>query len=139
VLIDETRDWRAKVVKTLRQNYPRADALPFVEELVSHESERLATYNEHAIRRLAETLGHTTTFVRASDLDVDGRATELLVDIVRAVGGTAYLSGGGAESYQKDELFAAHGIELTPQDFDAPHGLSILHALLTGEVAEGRR
>jgi RimJ/RimL family protein N-acetyltransferase len=139
VLIDETRDWRAKVIKTLRQNYPRADALPFVEELVGHDSQRLAAYNEHAIRRLAETLGHTTTIVRASDLDVQGRATELLVDIVRAVGGTAYLAGGGVENYQEDELFGAHGIELTLQDFDAPHGLSILHALLTGEIPAARR
>jgi RimJ/RimL family protein N-acetyltransferase len=139
VLIDETRDWRAKVIKTLRQNYPRADALPFVEELVGYDSERLAAYNEHAIRRLAETLGHTTTIVLASDLDVEGRATGLLVDIVRAVGGTAYLAGGGAESYQQDERFGAHGIDLIPQDFDAPHGLSIIHALLTGEVQAARR
>jgi RimJ/RimL family protein N-acetyltransferase len=139
VLIDETRDWRAKVAKTLRQNYARSAALPFVEELVAYDSERLADYNEHAIRRLAETLGHTAAIVRASDLDVQGRATELLVDIVRAVGGTAYLAGGGAEGYQEDELFGAHGIELTLQDFDAPHGLSILHTLLTREIPAARR
>jgi RimJ/RimL family protein N-acetyltransferase len=139
VLIDETRDWRAKLVKTLRQNYPRADALPLVEELVCHDGERLAAYNEHAIRRLADTLGLTTTIVRASDLDVQGSATELLVDIVRAVGGTAYLAGGGARGYQQDARFSTSGIDLVQQNFDAPHGLSILHALLTGEALVGRR
>ncbi len=77
--------------------------------------------------------------MRASDLDVDGRATELLIDIVRAVGGGAYLAGGGAGGYQEDERFAASGIELIRQDFDAPHGLSIIHALLSGEAPAARR
>lgn len=142
VVIDETRDWRAKVVKTLQQNYPRATALPFVEELVGHDSERLAAYNEHAIRRLAETLGHSGTIVRASDLDVQGRATELLVDIVRALGGTAYLAGSGAGGYQENERFAAAGIELIAQDFTPPEsvgGLSVIHALLTGAVPAAPR
>jgi RimJ/RimL family protein N-acetyltransferase len=133
VLIDEGRDWRGKIVKTLRQNYSRAAALPLVEELVGYRDGRLARYNEHAIRRLAEAIGIRTPIVRASDLPVDGRATELLVDIVRAVGGAAYLAGGGAGGYQEDERFAANGIELTAQDFDAPHGLSIIHALLNDE------
>ncbi len=131
VMIDETRDWRAKVVKTLRQNYPRADALPLVEELVGHRDERLAGYNEHAIRQVAAVLGMTTPIVRASDLAAAGRATELLIGLVRAVGGSAYLAGGGAGGYQEDDRFAATGIELLPQEFAAPHGLSVLHALLT--------
>ena len=40
----------------------------------------------------------------------------------------------GMRGYQEDELFGRHGIELIPQDFVAPHGLSILHALLTADV-----
>jgi len=139
VLIDETRDWRSKVVKTLRQNYPGADALPLVEELVGNRAERLADYNEHAIRQLAGELEITTPLVRASELEVEGRATELLEAIVRAVGGAAYLAGGGAGGYQEDERFAAAGIELVPQDFEAPHGLSIVHALLSGEALAARR
>jgi RimJ/RimL family protein N-acetyltransferase len=133
VLIDETRDWRSKVVKTLHQNYARADALPLAEELVGHGDERLASYNEYAIRRLAEELGITTPIVRASDLPVDGHATELLIALVRTAGGGAYLAGGGAGGYQEDERFAAEGIDVLPQDFVAPHGLSVLHALLSGE------
>jgi RimJ/RimL family protein N-acetyltransferase len=128
VLTDAQRDWRGKILKTLRQNYSGVDA---VEELVGYEEPRLAAYNEHAIRRLAETLGIATPIVRASDLEVDGRATELLIGIVRAVGGGAYLAGGGAGGYQEDERFAAAGIELIPQDFQAPHGLSVLHQVLS--------
>jgi RimJ/RimL family protein N-acetyltransferase len=134
VLIDDGRDWRAKIIRMLQQNYSRAAALPLVEELVAHRDERLAAYNEHAIRRLAAEIGIGTRIVRASELAVDGRATQLLIDIVRAVGGAVYLAGGGAGGYQEDERFAENGIELVAQDFDAPHGLSIIHSLLSGET-----
>jgi hypothetical protein len=130
VLTDGQRDWRAKIARTLQQNYAGAEALPLAEELIGNRDPHLATYNEHAIRRIAEALGITTPIVRASELDVDGRATELLIDILRAVGGAAYLEGGGARGYQDDAAFAAAGIEVIPQEFDAPHGLSVLHELL---------
>jgi RimJ/RimL family protein N-acetyltransferase len=134
VLIDDGRDWRAKVTRTLQQSYPRAAALPLVTELVAHREPRLAAYNEHAIRRLAEHIGIGTPIVRASDLGVESRATERLIEIVRAVGGAAYLAGGGAAGYQEDARFAERGIALLAQDFRAPHGLSVIHALLTGEL-----
>ena len=140
VLIDEGRDWRAKIVRTLQQNYSRAAALPLVEELVG--ASRASGSRRTTSTRSADsptTLGIETRIVRASELDVDGRATELLIDIVRAVGGGAYLAGGGAGGYQEDERFAASGIELIAQDFDAPHGLSIIHSLLSGEVPAARR
>lgn len=138
VRIDEGRDWREKIVKTLRQHYSGSPHLPLVGELIGDREDRLAHYNEQAIRRLGDTLGITTAIVRASELNVRGSATELLVDIVRAVGGDAYLAGGGAGGYQQDERFAASGIDLISQDFNAPHGLSIIHALLSGEVPVAR-
>jgi len=127
VVFDEQRDWRTKIVKTLQQNYAGVEA---VEDLVRCGESRLAAYNEHAIRQLAAKLAIATPIVRASDLAVDGRASELLIAIVRAVGGGAYLAGGGAGGYQDDAAFAAAGIDLIPQEFDAPHGLSVLHELL---------
>jgi RimJ/RimL family protein N-acetyltransferase len=145
MLIEEGRDWRSNVVRTLRQSYSRAPgtavAMPLLEELIGFPTERLTDFNEQAIRRLAHELGLTrAAIVRASDLAVEGRATRLLVDIVRAVGGTAYLAGGGAGGYQEDELFDESGIELVhqrfvpplyPQPVDEPvPGLSVIDALM---------
>jgi RimJ/RimL family protein N-acetyltransferase len=137
VLTDENHPWRAKVVKTLRQSYARADAfdaaMPLLEELIGHREERLALYNEHAIRRLAGELAAPAEILRASELDVSGHATELLVNLVQAVGGTAYLAGAGARSYQENERFAAAGIDVVSQDFVPPEqvgGLSVIDAVL---------
>jgi hypothetical protein len=145
VLIDDQRDWRSKVIKTLHASYARAPAfaasMPMLEALIADPSSRLADYNEHAIRRLAQELGLTgTSIVRASELEVSGRSTQLLVDIVHALGATAYLAGGGAGGYQDNELFAGAGVELVFQRFEPPAypqltatpapGLSIIDALM---------
>jgi RimJ/RimL family protein N-acetyltransferase len=147
VLTDDQRDWRSKLVKTLRTSYARADAfaeaMPLLEELIANPEPRLAAYNEHAIRRLAEAIGASgAEIVRSSDLAVEGGATALLIDIVRSLGGTTYLAGDGAGGYQEDELFAANGIELVRQGYEPPEaagGLSVIHALLSGVVPAGRR
>ena len=145
VLIDETRDWRAKAAKTLRMNYARSPAfaqtMPLLEALIACDSERLAAFNEHAIRRLAAEVGlDRATIVRSSDLDVDGSSTRLLIEITRSVGGTGYLAGGGAGGYQEDPLFGETGVELLYQRFEPPSypqlvddpvpGLSIIDALM---------
>jgi hypothetical protein len=78
--------------------------------------------------------------VRSSELNVNGAATDLLIATTKAVGGTAYLSGDGADGYQQDGRFAEEGLELQFQSF-APQpypqigskefvpGLSVLDAL----------
>jgi hypothetical protein len=145
VLVNDERDWRSKIIKTLQMNYGRAPgfaaSMPLLEDLLGYQSSRLAEYNQHAIHRLSSELGLAhASIVRASELDVSGSSTRLLIDIVRAVGGTAYLAGDGAEGYQEDELFARAGIELVRQRFEHPSypqpldepaaGLSVIDALM---------
>ena len=78
--------------------------------------------------------------VRSSELEVDGAATDLLIATTKAVGGTVYLSGDGADGYQDDARFAEEGLELqfqnfTPQAYpqigstEFVPGLSVLDAL----------
>ena len=145
VVIDETRPWRQKLLKTIVANYARAahfeEAFPIVEELIGHPSRRLAELNENAIRRLVGEIGlPARQIVLSSSLEPAGSATDLLIELVRAVDGDAYLSGGGAEGYQEPDKFEAAGIELRMQDFEHPvypqgrgefvPGLSVIDPLL---------
>ena len=144
--IDNTTPWRARVLKTIEVNYRRApyfeDAFPFLEKLVTDPTPSLAEYNVAAIRALATALSlDAAKLVVGSTLDVDGSATDLLIATVKAVGGTAYLCGGGAAGYQDDEKFAAADVDLVYQDFVHPvypqsgtrefvPGLSVIDALM---------
>jgi hypothetical protein len=138
--------WRGKFLQALRQSYGRApyfDTIyPFVEELTNHPADRVADFNFFAIRALSQYIGlDPSKLVSGSTLEVKGKATDLLIAIVEAVGGTAYLCGAGAAGYQDDEKFAAEGLAVIYQDFRHPvyhqqngnefiPGLSIIDALM---------
>lgn len=122
--IAEGRNWRHKIVQTIRQGYARAphfaDVIALIEPLLRNPATLLAAYNIPALRALAKAVDlDPERFMLASSLEIDARSTERLVAIVKAVGGHAYLTGGGA-SYQDDELFAAAGIGVVRQNFNHP-------------------
>jgi hypothetical protein len=146
VRVDDAQPWREKLLRTISLSYARAphfdEHFPLVREIVEQPTDLRAVLNELGVRRLAGALGlHEAKLVRASELDVTGNATELLVELTRAVGGTGYLSGDGASGYQDDELFAQAGLSLSYQQFEQrPYeqlgdgftpGLSVVDALFS--------
>jgi hypothetical protein len=122
--IAEDRNWRHKIIQTIRQSYSRApyfaETFELIEPLLSNRAGYLGPYNIPALRALADAIGlGARQFVLSSELAIDGRSTDRLVAIVQAVGGSTYLTGGGA-SYQDDAIFAAAGIGVARQNFVHP-------------------
>jgi hypothetical protein len=140
VRVDDRQPWRRKALKTIEMNYAKAprfgEVMPLVRELLERDTDRIAELNEHAIRRLAPE--HAHKLVRQSELGaVDGAATDLLIGLVKAAGGDAYLSGDGADGYQEEPKYAAAGLGFRLQGFrhpdtGTPPGLSIVDALMRG-------
>lgn len=124
MLIDDGSPWRSKLLKTVCQNYARApyfeETFQLTESLINLPETNIARFNEHGIRAVMEVLGLTTPLVRASEMPVDGAATDALISMVREVGGTAYLSGDGATGYQENEKFTAAGLSLVKMNFAHP-------------------
>lgn len=125
MLISDEPAWRRRLEQTLRSSYGRAacfdEVFPLVSTLIDTPTKSLAEYNLTAIRALTKALGlKGADVVLGSSLAVDGPATELLIAIVKAVGGGTYLCGGGTAGYQQDEKFAAAGLRLVYQDFRHP-------------------
>ena len=144
--IDESRPWRTRLLRTIQMNYAAAPhfgtVFPLVEELVGNRVSDLSAYNENAIRALVRALGlGEGKLALSSELGVEGRPNEMLIDLVRAVGADAYLAGGGAAGYQQPERFREAGIELVDQRFSHPTyrqegdtfiaGLSVVDALMS--------
>jgi hypothetical protein len=156
MLIDNASAWREKLLKTICTNYQRAPffevVLAYLEGLVNNPDVCLTEYNLSAIISLAKALRiDVSKIILGSTLNVQGSATDLLVSMVKAASGTAYLCGGGAGSYQEDWKFEDAGLELIYQDFEHPvyeqtntpefvPGLSVIDALMncgfvkTGEM-----
>jgi hypothetical protein len=146
VRIDNSQPWRARVLRTIEQNYARApffaEVMPHLSRVIEVATDDLATFNENGIRTLAAALQlDPSKIVRASSLGASGRSTDLLVALTRAVGGTAYMCGGGASGYQEDAKFADGGVRLVHQQFVHPvypqrcgspiPGLSVVDALMS--------
>jgi hypothetical protein len=143
--IKDSVPWREKMRKTIQASYGKtrhfARVFEAIRELIENPTNELAVYNTTAIRTLASALGlNPGKLVNSSECGVQGTGTERLVSLVKAVDGGAYLAGGGAAGYQRDELFAEAEIELVAQEFRHPHypqtvepaveGLSIIDALM---------
>lgn len=138
--------WRGKLLKTLSTNYGRApffdEAMDLLVQLVKWPESNLSNFNIHAIKTIAELVGvrHEHAVV-SSQLQVQGAASDMLIDITQKVSGTAYMCGGGASGYQDDEVFEKSDVTLVYQEFTHPEypqfghkgfvaGLSIVDALM---------
>ena len=152
---DNSLPWREKLLRMLEINYRRtehfAEGMQVLRPLVLNPEKRMWAYNFNAIQFLvARLVDPAAELVLASDLSAEGNATDLLISLVRGVGGDAYLSGGGADEYQETDKFQRAGIRLVYQSYQHPAypqhgiaefipGLSIIDALLNCGLAETRR
>jgi hypothetical protein len=72
------------------------------------------------VKEICAFLGIEGDFVKASDLNVSGNKTDLLISICEAVGADTYLSGQGAKGYLEEEKFRSKGLDLRYQEFEHP-------------------
>ena len=150
VLIDDSRDWRRKHMKTLRHNYARA---PFVEEMFSlleriysFKTKYLSELNIHAIEAICKYFNLERRFLISSGFNMSSGSSQKLLDLVQALHGSTYITGHGAKNYLDHELFERNCIRVEYIDYKRtpyrqlhgnfnPH-VSILD-LIANEGAEG--
>jgi len=105
--------------KTIETMYSRAPF--FNKELcdsvgIGHEF--LCEHNTFLIGYIFEKLGVKPKVVHASKLDIPiRRGTAGIVDIVKVLNGTEYISGLGAKTYLEEELFKKESIDLSYIEF----------------------
>lgn len=122
--IDETRDWRRKHVLAIAQSYARARRFPERFARLSTLIER----QEHNLTDLCVTqlafwlgeLGIKTPVVRASDLDVEGTKSDLVLGICQKLKAGTYISGPLGRGYLDEAAFARAGIRLIYHDYAHP-------------------
>jgi hypothetical protein len=132
VEIDETARWRSVHLRTLQSvlaKAPHRDELFEVVEAIYARDDvhNLVELNVALIREVAERLGIATRIVMASELDVAGSSTRLMLNLTKAVGGDVYLSGPTGRRYLELELFPDAGVALrfhsfTPFEYPPLHG-----------------
>lgn len=122
-LKDELR-WREKHLKTIEMNYKRTsyydEIMPYLKELYYAKCSTLSEFNINVISELSYLMGLKTRFVRSSELEITGRSTERLINIIQSLNGDTYISGNGAIKYQDEKLFKENKIILQYSNFLHP-------------------
>jgi len=123
VEVNEAKDWRRGHLDFLAQalrGAPHVDeALGLVESVYAEKSSRLA---DVAIRSLEAVLGYFglaqgRRFVRSPQLGVGGAGSARVLDIVKELGGTVYITGHGARDYLEHETFERARVRVEYMDY----------------------
>lgn len=149
--IKETRvadhKWAENHWKAIQMNYARApyfkELSPWLRDLYRQAGQKdfLSEINYMFLTAICDYLGIQTKITWSSDYVLAEGKTERLVELVKSVGGSYYLSGPAAKVYIVDRYFEQAGVQLAymnysgypeyPQRFKYPfeHGVSILDLL----------
>lgn len=150
--------WRKNHLKTFEALYratPGYDKLFSCTErlYLNDSSTHLTEFTEAGIQMIRDMLDIRNEYVKASELNAQGSSSQLLCNLVKAVGGSIYLSGPSGRSYLDERLFSDNGIRVVYHSFDIfeypqrygafAGGLSALDYLFNqlehSELQKGRR
>ena len=151
--IDYTTDWPSTHLKTIEINYKKSlyfnKFFPLINRILRQKIDNLADLNIELIKKISELLKFKTKFVRGKTLNISGQATNLLINMVKAVEGNTYFYGGGATEYQENDKFKKNSLKLANQNFKHPvynqlwknfiPGLSIIDVLMNCGLEETKR
>jgi hypothetical protein len=117
--------WARKMALTLKYSYQAAPHYrayePVLTALLETPWEFLTDLNHTAIEFCREALEIRTPMVRSSSLKIQGAKSEMVLNMCREVGASAYLSGSGASrDYLDVAAFERAGIEILWQEFQHP-------------------
>lgn len=126
--------WRAQNLNLIRENYrdaPHFDQIfAEIEKLYALPCSGLVELTMASIDMLLQLFDIAIPNVSSSSLQPAGHKNELLVNLLRKVGATHYLSGVGARDYFLSDPFTEAGIKVLWQDFKHP-----VYPQLHGEFA----
>lgn len=114
--------WPKKHLGSWDANYRAAIFYKTVMELLGDfdhkHHETITQLNTYLIRRICAYLEIKTPMILSSELSLQGSKTERLIDLLRKLKATSYLSGPSADAYLDKEAFWKNGIRLEYKSYD---------------------
>ena len=141
--INEQVDWRRIYWGRLNNSYCKH---PFYKtysvklyEIIHQHNSNLRELNKDLIDLFRDILGIKNQLIWASDLCIHNKRTELIIEIVKTLGGETYISGPDGAKYLDLDLFEKENIRVLYHNFSPPkydalngfiYGLSTLDIIM---------
>lgn len=124
-VLEGGRWWGANAFATLKYAYRKAPHFeryaPRLREILESRWDLLVDLDLAMLGFVRQAFEIDTPIVRSSSLQAQGQRSELLLDICKATGATAFYGGlGGSRQYLDHEAFAAAGMGVRWQEFTHP-------------------
>ena len=120
-IIDNHHYWQKKIIHSIKTNYSKtknfSEYWPRIEKLILNKEPFLAEYNTTIIKGLMEIYEIKTKTVLSSQLGITTKKNQRIIDLMKKVGGTVYLSGNGGKEYNNEKLFKKNGLLLLYDDY----------------------
>jgi len=124
VALNNTTHWKSKHLGMIESAYKKAPSFErcfnSIQEIYQKEHYLLIDLNLDLLNYFAGELGITTPILFSSDLHVKSDSTQRLVDLVKSINGSTYLTGLGAVDYLDESLFQKEKIMVSWQEFTHP-------------------
>lgn len=133
--IDYTTDWKTKHVTELFKVYGATNnpLYHFINRVYEHPWEKLIGINLAWIREICSILDIKTNTLFSSQLEVNTKGSQRILDICIKLGATEYLSGPSGKNYLSLEEFDKQGIKVRFMEPQPKDSLSILDDILRGK------
>lgn len=124
VLLSTDVNWRENNLNLIKDSYKKApyfyEVFPCIEDLYGYKCVKLADFNLRSINMLLKLFDINISTVLASSLNPDGKKNKLLIDVLKKVEASVYLSGIGAKDYFVQKPFDDAGIKVVWHEFKHP-------------------
>jgi len=120
VFIDNNQNWKQKHLDNFQYNYGnKYEDILFLKELYLEDWKRIADFNIEFITKCCEYLEIPTQLVRASEMEVKGKKSHLVLDICKQLNADTLIANRGSENYlEKDRsIFIAENIDIKYQNY----------------------
>ncbi len=123
VKLDNERDWRREHVELLAQTYAPApfqkEMLALVEAVYQPPATTICEVASASIEAVCSYFEFPKPgqIVKSSQLDIAGQSSQRVLDIVKHLGGSTYVTGHGARNYLDHSLFEASGVRVEYLDY----------------------
>jgi len=123
VLIDNQQNWKHKHVNTFIIHYGDAlNEIEFLQKMYEKKWEKLVNFNIEFIQDCCKFLDISTKMLRASDLLLEGKKSELVLNICKKFSATEYLANSGSKIYLENDksIFEKENIKISYHEFKHP-------------------
>lgn len=122
--IDYSQQWAKKHMNMIRENYQKAPyfkeiAEPFF-EIISKYHSSISDLNIEIVKFIMDQLSIKTQIKMSCELAPEGVKTARVMDVLKKIGATRYLSGPAAKDYLDENMFAENKIRLEYKSYDYP-------------------